>query len=101
MVKWTHPSAGSVKYGGCALNPVDIRKKLFHHRERRECRDACSPFLHHLECPPFLRLNSLRKEVPHSRDLSAAGGTRACLPVFKVVQYGLPDSVFVELERDT
>jgi hypothetical protein len=63
-------------------------------------KSLCS-LLHHLECPPFLRLNKLTKEVPHSRDLSAAGGTRACLPGFKIVEYGLPDSVFVELERDT
>lgn len=62
-------------------------------------KSICS-VLHHPDCPPFLRLNKLRKVVPHCRDLSSARAW-ACLPVFKIVQYGLANRIFIELERDT
>ena len=62
-------------------------------------KSVCS-VLYHPDCPPFLRLNKLRKEVHHSGVLSSAGA-RARLPGFKVVQYGLADCILVELERDT
>jgi hypothetical protein len=94
MVKRAHERAGLEKLGGCAQNScVCTRNIPFHRREHRERRgeirssftaesaeiaekSVCS-VLHHPDCPPYFRLNKLRKEVSPSQDLLAAGAGRA------------------------